>query len=526
MVGIVKTVDGVKKIVTLGPTVYTSIDANTPNNAIMMFSNATNKLIDSKLRVRNIGTSGKEIFIPTNVGLSYGNNTFGQYTNCNTRTKEAFGWANSLCGCGWQHAFGEANFLRNMGDSTSVALGSGNIECVDISDGLGLYVGVSNRRWSSHQSSQIIGLGNWDCGLQDLPAVCAGCIGISGNSIYGINNRVCTAWSNVIGINNQTTGYGGYCKDGTTPVYLVGTVHVFGNDNNLKGSLTYAFGNNNVSNYTLNSFMFGGGNNACGGTSWHTRYNQVLVGLDNLSRGPDMTLIGTANKQCADTYQGTMVGAYQAMCLGQTGTNMIGWDNVTLGSGHTNNIIGAHIRQNVHACMSTAIGDGAQLGRPGTNLGDTLRNALAIGQGSCTWRYHSFQFSQIRTGPADGSNTSQVTTMIAGCGNLAQFREALLDAGLGDHCFMGTLSTSGYCCFSRFYCYTCCGSGMSGCWYCCHACSQTIRGGKLCFNSSSGQQYIYEPNLESCYPASRISSVWDPYQMSCWPVTVAIQIVN
>lgn len=393
MVGIVKTIDGVKKIVPLDKTLAPAMDI-VPNNTIMKFSNATNSLVDTGIRA--VSKCDNKVHALNFSGLCNkiidisggGNNAWGTYNwDCPDRDRLALGSNNQMNGYGYKQVYGFANIACPMGDSTTILLGSANHQVVGAANGLALGVGVFNYFYNSQGSTAVYGLSNCNYGIcsADLPAECAACAGISENAIYGINNKVCTAWSHVHGSGNILGGWASLnSTDPTTHVVtnqkLVGTLDVFGNSNYAHGVGVLMFGHNNCSCYALNTAIYGIGNFACGCPDAGYKYNQFIFGISNCSCGYDTVAFGTSNT----------IKAPMATAIGR-------WN-----------------------CIDTGAAGG-----------------LVIGNGGCAYYHCGFTRSLIRAGGASTPNpgasaaTGQSTRiwMVSGCGTLLDFYYAISKEG-------------------------------------------------------------------------------------------------
>ena len=154
MIGIVKTIDGVKKIVPLDKQLVAGLDSNIPDNAILKFSNADNRVVSTgwrevvqcngqvhSLTLASAATSNRSI----DMTRGYSPNAWGTYNwECPDRDRMAIGAANQMNGYGFKQAYGFANIACPMCDSTTILLGSVNAQCVGATSGLALGVGVFN----------------------------------------------------------------------------------------------------------------------------------------------------------------------------------------------------------------------------------------------------------------------------------------------------------------------------------------------------------------------------------------------
>jgi hypothetical protein len=405
MVGIVKTIDGVKKIVPLDKTLAPAMDI-VPNNTIMKFSNATNSLVDTGIRavskcdgkVHALNFSGlcnKPIDISGG-----GNNNWGTYNwDCPDRDRLVLGSNNHMNGYGYKQIYGFANIACPMGDSTTILLGSANYQCVGAANGLAMAAGVFNYFYNSSGTTITYGLSNCSYGIcsADLPAECAACAGISESTLIGINNKVYTAWSHVHGSGNTLGGWASINSTDpethiTTNVKSLGSSYVFGNSNTAHGAGVVVFGHTNTSCYALNSVMVGVDNHAYGCSEAGYKYNQFMLGINNCTCGYDTTAIGVSNHVYAPAT--TAVGNWNTICAGAAG-------------------------------------------------------GLAIGNGALVKNHRGFTRSLIRAGGAGEGPGKSVANMyttqiwlVSGCGTLEDFYYAMQEFGTIDHLFMGDLKIS------------------------------------------------------------------------------------
>lgn len=393
MLAIVKTIDNVKQLVPLDKTLAPAMDI-VPDNTIMKFSNTTNSLVDSGIRavrkcdgkINAINLSG---LCNRPIDISSGAiNTWGTYNwDCPNRDRLAIGGSNTMNGYGYKQAYGFANILCPMGDSTTIFMGSANYQCVGVTTGLALAAGVFNYFYNNQGSTMVYGLSNCNYGVcsTDLPAECAACAGISENTLVGINNKVCTAWSHVHGSGNILGGWGSLnTTDPETHVTTnnkhIGTVDVFGNSNYAHGVGVLMFGHNNCTCYAMNTAIYGVGNYAWGCADAGYKYNQFIFGISNVSCGYDTVTIGTSNATKAP--MSTNIGRWNCVDTGAAG-------------------------------------------------------ALVIGNGACAYYHCGFTRSVIRAGGAATPNPGAVaatghsvrTWMVSGCGTLLDFYYAISHEG-------------------------------------------------------------------------------------------------
>ena len=411
MVGIVKTIGGVKKIVPLDKTLAPAMDI-VPDNTIMKFSNATNSLVDTSWKeitkcngqIRALTLSGTQsCHRAIDITRSTSPNAWGTYNwECPDRDRMAIGAGNQMNGYGFKQAYGFANVACPMNDSTTIFLGSVNCQKAGSTSGLALGVGVFNDFHHTIASAMAIGLNNKMYGLIDMPSECTACNGVADSTAYGISNCVCSAWSHVHGSANNISGWATINITDpethiTTPTKIVGTMNAFGNSNILSGAGVTAIGGNNRAESALNSALIGINNCAYGNsTDANYRYNQFLFGITNVSRGHDTITIGTAN--CTDAPASTNIGHWNCVCEGAAG-------------------------------------------------------ALVIGNGSCAYYHCGFTRSIIRSGGSGvGAGTTPATNyaartwMISGCGTLLDFYYAVSHEGapygLKQSNFMGHIKLS------------------------------------------------------------------------------------
>ena len=404
MVGIVKTIDGVKKIVPLDKTLAPAMDI-VPDNTIMKFSNATNSLVDTgwkeitkcdgQIRALTLGaTVGCHRAI--DITRSYSPNAWGTYNwECPDRDRMAIGSANQMNGYGYKQAYGFANVACPMNDSTTILLGSVNCQKAGATSGLAMGIGVFNDFGHTASPAIAIGLSNKVCGLIDMPSECATCNGIADSTVYGIANTVCSAWSHIHGSANNVSGWAtiNIIDPETqigTPTKIVGTMNAFGNGNILTGAGVTAIGGNNCAFSALNSTMVGINNYVYGNSvDANYRYNQFLFGISNISRGHDTVAVGTAN--CVNAPAATVIGHWNTICEGAAG-------------------------------------------------------GLAIGNAATVYYRCGFTRSLIRTGGSGtGAGTTTATNystnvwIISGWGTLNDFYYAMVHGGAKEHRFTGDL---------------------------------------------------------------------------------------
>lgn len=408
MIGIVKTIDGVKKIVPLDKTLAPAMNI-VPDNTIMKFSNATNSLVDTGWK--EITQCDGQIRALTLVGdvschrviditRSHNPNTWGTYNwECPDRDRMAIGAGNSMLGYGFKQVYGFANVACPMCDSTTILIGSVNCQKVGATTGLAMGMGVYNDFYHAQGSAISYGLSNCIYGIcsPDLPAELAACAGIAESLAFGINNKICTAWSVAYGLNNTLGGWTSInVEDPETHVVtnqkIVGTALAFGNDNVSHGAGIIIMGHSNCSNYALNSVMLGIDNHACGCPEAGYKYNQFMLGINNYTSGYDVVAIGTSNHVYAPA--SVSIGNWNTICAGAAG-------------------------------------------------------GIAIGNGAYVYSHRGFTRSLIRTGGAGtgpGKTTAnQYSTMlwiINGCGTLEDFYYAMATFGTKDHNFLGDLKVS------------------------------------------------------------------------------------
>lgn len=362
MIGIVKTIDGVKKIVPLDKQLVAGLDSNIPDNAILKFS--SNKVVDSKWQITNPAT-GVNAF--TNVDsnrvliIDKGN---AKNKICNdvdlSRETLLVGMNNTAKDTGYQLAFGDGNYISASCDATGIALGNANAATLTGTGYLQL-TGVLNCRCVDPNSGKatdisiISGLSNIDYGLTVYRAECPdeyANAGKAANTITGINNIVKQSWSNVYGLDNHLDG-GWACVEGQ-PDAAYGSIFVFGNGNHACGAAVNVFGLNNVVQHGLNSVAIGVANCLYGNRPG-VRYNQFALGLNNRSYNGNTISIGTANVNygygsiiignASQTDAGATNsiaignGAYSKYCCGFTmsevisGTGIVGRKKFITGSG-------------------------------------------------------------------------------------------------------------------------------------------------------------------------------------------------
>lgn len=405
MIGIVKTIDGVKKIVPLDKTLAPAMDI-VPDNTIMKFSNATNSLVDTGWE--EITQCDGQIRALTLVGdvschraiditRSHNPNTWGTYNwECPDRDRMAIGAGNSMLGYGFKQVYGFANVACPMCDSTTILIGSVNCQKVGATTGLAMGMGVYNDFYHAQGSAISYGLSNCIYGIcsPDLPAELAACAGIAESLAFGINNKICTAWSVAYGLNNTLGGWTSInVEDPETHVVtnqkIVGTALAFGNDNVSHGAGMLTIGGHNTSLYGLNSVAIGFENKLCGCTASGYKYNQFTLGIANVSCGFDTINIGTSD------------GSYAP---------------ATVNVGHWNTI-----------CAGAAGG-------------------VALGNGAYVYHCCGFTRSAIRTGGSGGGvGTTPATQygtlvwLISGCGTLMDFYTAMVHGGTKEHAFIGDL---------------------------------------------------------------------------------------
>lgn len=406
MIGIVKTIDGVKKIVPLDKQLVAGLDSNIPDNAILKFSNADNRVVSTgwrevvqcngqvhSLTLASAATSNRSI----DISRSYTPNTWGTYNwECPNRDRMAIGAGNIMNGYGFKQAYGFANVACPMNDSTTILLGSANAQCVGATSGLAMGIGVYNDFYHTVGTSIAYGLDNDIYGICDpnLPAECAACAGISESTVFGIGNKICSAWSHAHGSGNTLSGWSSINVTDpdthiTTNSKVLGSLFVFGNNNCAHGSGVIALGHSNTSCYGLNTVMLGMDNHTYGCSEAGYKFNQLLFGINNCSCGYDTVAIGTAS--CINAPHATAVGRWNTICAGAAG-------------------------------------------------------GLAIGNGAYVYHCCGFTRSLIRVGGSGGgvgtTPATQYSTQIwivSGCGTLNDFYYAMAHGGAIEHRFTGDL---------------------------------------------------------------------------------------
>lgn len=409
MIGIVKTIDGVKKIVPLDKQLVAGLDSNIPDNAILKFSNADNRVVSTgwrevvqcngqvhSLTLASAATSNRAI----DITRSFAPNAWGTYNwDCPDRDRMAIGAGNQMNGYGYKQAYGFANVACPMGDSTTILIGSVNCQKTGATTGLAMAAGVSNNFYHTSGSAIIYGLVNNMYGVcdPDLPAECAACVGISESSIFGINNHVCVAWSHAHGSGNTLYGWASINVTDpetgiTTNSKALGSSFVFGNSNRAHGAGVVIMGHSNCTMYALNSAIYGIDNHAEGCSDAGYKYNQFLFGINNCSCAFDTIAVGTSNRAYAPA--STIVGRWNIVCAGAAG-------------------------------------------------------GVAIGNGAVVQNRCGFTRSLIRTGGSgSGPGTSTATNyftqlwMVSGCGTLEGFYRAMSEFGTKDHNFLGDLKVA------------------------------------------------------------------------------------
>lgn len=403
MVGIVKTIDGVKKIVPLDKTLAPAMDI-VPDNTIMKFSNATNSLVDTGWKeitqcngqVRSLTLSGDvSCHRAIDITRSHNPNTWGTYNwECPNRDRLAIGAGNAMNGYGFKQVYGFANVACPMCDSTTIFLGSVNCQKAGALNGLAMGMGVFNDFYNTSGTSISYGLSNCIYGLcsPDLPAECAACVGIAEAIAIGVNNKVCSAWSTTVGLNNTVGGWTSInVEDPETHVVtnqkILGTTFAFGNDNVSHGAGTLTIGGHNTSIYSLNTVAIGFENQLCGCTASGYKYNQFVFGIANCSCGFDTIAIGTSNNVKAPS--AINIGHWNAICEGAAG-------------------------------------------------------GLAVGNGAYVYNCCGFTRSLIRAGGSGGGvGTTPATQyasqiwLVSGCGTLMDFYHAMVHGGTKEHLFTG-----------------------------------------------------------------------------------------
>lgn len=362
MIGIVKTIDGVKKIVPLDKQLVAGLDSNIPDNAILKYN--SNKVVDSKWQITN-PVVGVNAF--TNVDA---NRTIVIDKGCAknkicsdvdlSRETILIGINNTAKDTGYQVALGDGNYLSTSCDSTGIALGNANAGTIT-GTGYMQLTGVLNCRRVDPNSgnatdiSIISGINNIDYGLTVYRAECpeeAANAGKAANVTTGIYNVVNQSWSNVYGLDNHLDG-GWACVEGQTSV-TYGSIFVFGNGNHACGAVVNVFGLNNLAQNALNSTAIGVANCLYGNRAG-VRYNQFALGINNASYNANTITIGSQGTNYA--YGGIIIGnasqtdasatnsiaigtgAYSKYCCGFTmsemvsGTGIVGRKRLITGSG-------------------------------------------------------------------------------------------------------------------------------------------------------------------------------------------------
>lgn len=406
MIGIVKTIDGVKKIVPLDKQLVAGLDSNIPDNAILKFSNADNHVVSTgwrevvqcngqvhSLTLDSTATSNRVI----DISRSYTPNTWGTYNwECPNRDRMAIGAGNVMNGYGFKQLYGFANVACPMNDSTTILIGSVNCQKTGATTGLAMGMGVYNDFYHAQGSALVYGLSNCVYGIcsPDLPADLSACVGIAESLSIGVGNKVCTAWSATVGLNNTVGGWTSInIEDPDTHVVtnqkIVGTAFAFGNDNVSHGAGMLAIGGHNTSIYGLNSVAIGFENTLCGCTASGYKYNQFVFGIANCSCGFDTIAIGTSNTVKAPA--AVNIGHWNTLCEGAAG-------------------------------------------------------GLAIGNGAYVYNCCGFTRSVIRAGGSGGGiGTTPATQygtmlwMVSGCGTLMDFYNAMVHGGTREHSFIGDL---------------------------------------------------------------------------------------
>lgn len=326
MIGIVKTIDGVKKIVPLDKQLVAGLDSNIPDNAILKYNN--NRVEDSKWQITNPAV-GVNAF--TNVDnnrvivIDKGCSRNKIYSDVDlSRETILIGINNTAKDTGYQVAFGDGNYLSTSCDSTGIALGNANAGTLT-GTGFMQLTGVLNCRCVDPNSgnatdiSIISGINNIDYGLTVYRAECpeeAANAGKAANVTTGINNVVNQSWSNVYGLDNHLDG-GWACVEGQ-PSVAYGSIFVFGNGNHACGAAVNVFGLNNIVQNALNSAAIGVANCLYGNRAG-VRYNQFALGLNNQSYNANTITIGTQGANYA--YGGIIIG--NASQTDQNATNSI-----------------------------------------------------------------------------------------------------------------------------------------------------------------------------------------------------------
>lgn len=409
MIGIVKTIDGVKKIVPLDKQLVAGLDSNIPDNAILKFSNTNNRVegtgwkevVQCNGQIHSLTlVSAASCSRSIDISRSYSPNSWGSsnwdYPN---RDRMAIGAGNAMNGIGFKQVYGFANVACPMNDSTTIFVGSVNCQKVGATSGLAMGMGVYNEFSHTIGSAIAYGLSNCVYGINspDLPADLSACVGIAESIVTGIGNKVCTAWSAVYGLNNTAGGWTSInIEDPDTHVItnqkIVGTTFAFGNDNVSHGAGVTTIGGHNTSLYALNSAAIGSENKLCGCTASGYKYNQFVFGISNCSCGFDTIAIGTSNTSNAPA---------------------------TVNVGHWNTI-----------CAGAAGG-------------------LAIGNGAYVYHCCGFTRSLIRAGGSGGgvgtTPATQYSTqiwMVSGCGTLYDFYQAMMHGNTKDHAFVGDIKLS------------------------------------------------------------------------------------